>query len=463
MKGLRNHILVCILLLSLGCTFLTSRIAPTDESTLGAPTSAPPTATQPAVARPTTTPAATQPGVVEPTTPPAMPIAGELIQPSDLEYLGAFRLPEGAPPEIGWGYSGAAMAYYPGGDPDGGDDGFPGSIFATGHNWNQYISEISIPVPLPGVDLNALNVATTLQEFQNIRGNLFDHLDFEVPRAALAILPPQGEQASDKLYFCWHQHMGEGDTFPTHGWSELNLANPQTAGPWRIGEFWNYATCDYLFEIPQAWAQAYTPGMRLATGRFRDGGQGGMGPSLFAIGPWNHGNPPERGSTIDAIPLLLYSDVYSEENHTLNDYHHSDEWAGGAWLNVGDKSAVIFAGTKGQGDCWYGCQDGTVWPDEPPFPPECPERGWWSTTFVGQILFYNPADLAAVARGELESWAPQPYATLNIDSYLYNILSEQQWAHVGDVDFDREHGLLYILEPLADEDKSLVHVWRVNP
>ena len=84
-----------------------------------------------------------EPALAEETlaSPAAMIPAGPLIQPADLVYQGAFRLPEG-PEEIGWGYSGAAMAVYPGGDPDGPADGYPGSIFGTGHDWNQYVSEI---------------------------------------------------------------------------------------------------------------------------------------------------------------------------------------------------------------------------------------------------------------------------------------------------------------------------------
>ncbi len=62
----------------------------------------------------------------------------------------------------------------------------------------------------------------------------------------------------------------------------------------------------------------------------------------------------------------------------------------------------------------------------------------------------------------MESSEPQPYATLEIDEYLYHVESGQQKHHVGATAFDRERGLLYVFEPLADEDKSLVHVWRVE-
>jgi hypothetical protein len=377
-------------------------------------------------------------------------------------YRGTFRLPDWPDEEIGWGWSGAAMAYYPDGDPGGSADGYPGSLFGTGHNWNQYVSEVSIPVPIISAakDVTELNTATTLQGFANIRGGLFGA--FEIPRAGLEILPPQGAQTTGKLYFCWGQHNQEGLTDPSHGWSELDLSAPQSAGAWRIGSYENYVTTDYLFAIPQTWADVNTPGKLLATGRFRDGGQGARGPSLFAYGPWNEGNPPAPGTSLDATPLLLYTDVAAANDFTLDSYHHSDEWAGGAWLTDGGRSAVVFVGTKGTGDCWYGCSDGTVW--EPPYPDECPDndRGWWSTGFVGQILFYAPADLAAVASGEMEPYEPQPYATLNIDPYLFNVQSSQQKHHIGAAGFDRERGLLYVFEPLADGDKSLVHVWGVG-
>jgi len=32
--------------------------------------------------------------------------------------------------------------------------------------------------------------------------------------------------------------------------------------------------------------------------------------------------------------------VYGAENHTLHNYHHSDEWSGVAWITAGKKSHV---------------------------------------------------------------------------------------------------------------------------
>jgi len=327
----------------------------------------------------------------------AMPSTAQLIRPSDLVYQGAFRLPEGSNGSD-WNYSGYAMTYYPDGDPEGPNDGYPGSIFAVGHDHQQYVSEISIPVPVISLtkDVNELNTATTLQEFHDLTGGRFGYL--EIPRAGLEYLPAQGAQTTGKLHFCWGQHF-QFDRAPSHGWCELDLSHPQTAGPWYFGDYTNYVTNDYLFEIPPTWADSHTPGQVLATGRFRDGGWGGQGPTLFAYGPWNDGNPPAENATLTAItPVLMYGihvpgipELTNADTMRMNGYKEADEWSGGAWLTAGDNSAVIFVGTKGLGNCWYGFSDGTVWPEEGPWPPvpDPPhdQRGWWSDSIKARILF----------------------------------------------------------------------------
>ncbi len=55
-------------------------------------------------------------------------VFAERINPGDLEYKGAFRLPNG--PE--WEYNGYALTYYPKGDPYGNVDGYTGSLLSWG-------------------------------------------------------------------------------------------------------------------------------------------------------------------------------------------------------------------------------------------------------------------------------------------------------------------------------------------
>jgi hypothetical protein len=410
---------------------------------------------------------------------PASGLLEGLIFPEDLLYMGAFRLP-GESGGSSWEYSGYALAFNPDGDPDGPDDGFPGSLFGIGHDHQQYVSEIDIPKPVISEtkDPGDLNTALTLQPFTDITKGMYGYL--EIPRAGLAVLPPQGEQSESKLYFSWGQHF-EDEWPATHGWIGLNLDSSQVAGPWHVDGYTNYVTNDYLFEIPEGWSDTNTPSLRLATGRFRDGHWSGLGPALLAIGPWLDGNPPEQGSTLEHVtPLLLYGrqiedsvEIAIDDIQPMITFSEPDEWSGGAWLTAGDHSAVIFVGTKAIGKSWYGFANGVVYPtsgdpDEvypevPPWPYD--SRGWWSEDISAQILFYNPSELAAVARDEMETWEPQPYASLAIDDFLFDPGFDHERGKrylLGAVAFDRENGFLYVVERLADEDRSLVHVFHIG-
>lgn len=401
------------------------------------------------------------------------------IRPEDISYRGAFRLPEGSNGS-NWEYSGSAMTYYPNGDPNGPDDGYPGSLFAVGHDHHQQVSEITIPAPVisSSKDVSQLNTAETLQGFHDIRGGFFGEL--EIPRAGLEYLPPMGNQRTGKLHFAWGQH-NEDEQAPTHGWCELQLSSPRPEGPWRLDGYTNYVGNDYLFEIPESWARRHAPGLRLATGRFRDGRWGGLGPALLAYGPWTESAPLSPGTTLRNVrPLLLYGEavpgaleVNTQRERKMKYFAEADEWSGGGWLTAGDRGAVVFVGTKATGRCWYGFANGVVYPTsgDPSDPvPEVPAwpyeaRGWWSDGIQAQMLFYDPDDLAAVARGDCQPWEPQPYATLNLDSYLFDpgFDHERQKRYlVGAAAFDRAHGLFYVVERRADEEKSVVHVFQIG-
>ena len=429
-----------------------------------------------------------------------------LVQPSDLAYLGAFRLPGGddAPPTFAYG--GQAMTYRPDGDSGGGDE-YPGSLFITGHDTVNYVAEISIPAPVSSTNLNALNTATMLQGFSDVRGGLFDAMN-EMPRVGMEYLPAQFGQTSAKLHLAWgahHQDEGSSTQAPSHAWCDLTLSAPNTQGAWWMGETSVerlYRVNDYIFEIPSAWADTHLRGAKLATGRYRDGGWSGMGPNIFAYGPWLDGSPPASDTILATHKLLAYSSSYAGGgDHTLDYYHDSDDWAGGAWLTAGAKSTVVFVGTKGGGDYWwygysspagdgvpcvhipqpgedeprcYRSSDGSSCVDD--FPTctgyAIDSKGWWSSRFDAQIIFYNPADLAAVKNGTKESYEPQPYATLDIDERLFLSwpgdtdidcgTGDQRKCRTGAVAYDRANGFLYVLERFSDEAKPVVHVWQVE-
>lgn len=390
--------------------------------------------------------------------------AARLVNPTnDLVYLGAFRLP-GPSGGSSWGWCGYGLAYCPVGDPSNTDD-YPGSLYGIGHDWETYVSEITIPPPVisPSKDVNDLPTAVTIQPFADVRA--FDPGGSEQIIGDLEYLPPQGTQTSAKLHQTWGRHF-QYDKCASHGWCGLVLTNLPPAGGWFVGPTNGEPSCfalnDYLFAIPEAWATQYVSGRRLATGRFREGGLSGQGPALFAIGPWESGDPPPSNAVLGYTTLLKYDDPGAGTNK-LNGYLEADEWQGGAWLQTrGGKTAVVFVGTKATGDCWYGFADGSVWPDCLPDCEEFQDRGWWADGMRAQMIFFNPDDLAAVATNGIESWRPQPYAALDLEAYLFRTNTANGKRRLGDCAYDRERGLLFVFEPFADEDdKPIVHVWKL--
>lgn len=459
-------------------------------------------------AAPAGAPAASQPETAAGGTPAggdarAPGVSSGRIQPADLRYLGAFRLPDraaDAPDAESWEYGGQALAYRPDGDREGSADGYPGSLFGTGHDVHDWVSEIGIPAPSLSRNVDELAVATTIQGFHDVRGGLFDALN-EMPRVGLAYVPAEADRASGRLYMAWGQHFQEEGTptvVPSHACCDVDLSHPNTRGAWWLGQECVYSTNDYMFNIPPEWARRHVDGMTLACGRFRDGGWSGMGPSLFVFAPLDD-KTPAPGARLDSHRLLLYSHTRGDDatQFRMNGYQHSDEWEGGAWLTAASgRSAVVFVGTKGSGYLWYGffspagdgmpcveqgltmvgCfnPDGTECAAE--LQGECPghvaaSRGWWSSRFDARIIFYDPADFAAVAEGGKPAHEPQPYATLDIDEHLFlNATTDtesigtgdQRRYRVGEPAYDRERGLLYIPERFADGPKPVIHVWRVQ-
>lgn len=409
----------------------------------------------------------------------APPPSGDVIVPEDFQYLGAFRLP-GESGGSNWEYSGRGLTYYPNGDQAGSGDGFPGSLFGVGHDHHQYVSEISIPAPVVSRNLDDLPTAQTLQPFADITQGMFGETD--LPRLGIQYLPPLGQQSTGKLHFVQGQHFQDFE--PSNGWAELDLAIPDPAGPWIVNGYTNYVTSDYVFEVPENWSNTLPGSPRLVTGRFREGVWAGGGPALIAISPWTDGNPPSAGATLQiAYALLLYglqedgmTDIISDENMHMNGYLAPDHWIDGAWMTAGDKSSVVFVGTKALGNSWYGFANGVEWDydcvdQEPPTCPDVPEwpyddRGFWADDYMPQMIFFNPRDLVAVGNGQMESWQPQPFAVLDLSDVFYdpNInIAEYKQDIAGAMAFDRDNGLVYVIERLADEYKSVIHVWQVRP
>lgn len=431
----------------------------------------------------------------------------ELLHPEDLRYLGAFRLPDGAGRPLTFEYGGEAITFNPAGDPGGETDGFSGSLIMAGHNRMPYgelpdgnqLAELSIPAPLISEDVYALPQASYVQGFHEVTGPAFAGLD-EIPRMGLLYL--DASLTGPLLHISWGQHLNPDRPFDTHAWVSPDLANPALQGPWSL-DAPVYSSTGYLIEIPAAWAETYIEGRAIGAGRYRDGGWSGLGPSLYAYRPWDDaGQPAPAGDTLDVRVLLQYGTSYATESFDqgVAGYQHADEWEGAAWVVGADaRTALLFAGTKSNGEKhWYGYQN-PAGPDIPcvevemlgeftlcrmadgsACPPEdfsgCEDitslRGWWSSHYDATILFYDPADLARVAAGQMQPWEPQPYAALDIDEHLFlnpdgiepEMLGrgDQQRYRIGEMAYDRANGRLYVMEWFAEGAKPVIHIWQIG-
>jgi len=174
------------------------------------------------------------------------------------------------------------------------------------------------------------------------------------------------------------------------------------------------------------------------------------------------------------ITLLRYDD--DGGSHFVDGFLQADgnQYRGGEWLAAGGKSAIIITVSKGLGEDWYGYYDGTphdalafnipfITPDYMVYG----EKGPKATGYRAMILFYDPSDLAAVAGGTKQAYEPQPYAALDTEALMFrpNTGNSRSENRIGEVGFDRAHGLLYLFENSAygnDYSQAVIHVWKVT-
>jgi len=314
-------------------------------------------------------PTATSTSTSTPTPTATTEVPAGLLQPTDLVYLGAFAYPSGD----AWAYSGHALAYYPGGDPTGPSDGYPGSLYAAGSAADGFdlAGEMDIPEPVIADSFGDLPTASALQSLSDITGAWKDNCTYAAECQyrdldGLAYLP-NVDRIAWNVRDWYNVAAHDQDSL---GWSNLDLTGAQ--GVWHIGDrpsdndlFHNAKACNYLFRAPQSFADGNLDGKWLIAGNHREAGAlgGSQGPTLYALAPWEDGNPPAAGQNLDALVLLYYRDIYGcvwEAEGDINEhpapgvcdfpgYRAMDFWGGGAWVQTAEESGILIVGRKGWG------------------------------------------------------------------------------------------------------------------
>ncbi len=394
-----------------------------------------------------------------------------LFNPAGFVYKGAFRTPEI------FSYGGEAISYNPNGDGGengaGASDGLPGSLFLSNLNnqENGFVGEVNIPEPKISAAHNPdeLNEVTILQSPVNIRPANINNWDYvDIWRNGLEYV-----QSENRLYSSWtlHYTVSQEKRATISFCSPEDLAGSKKYGAWYVGKAGQppieAQTSDYIFEIPQSWADLHLNGRSLVTGRFRDGGLSGLGPTLYAFGKIGK-SPPEENYELPITTLLEYGSVEGTDNYnfpnSIDDYNHADAWRTAEWLTGGGRFAVMFIGTKAHGNNWYGWQGEKMrleWVEaDLPFPEfydtDPDGKGWRAESYVPMAVFYNPADLAKVAAGKMKPFEPQPYAAWRFDK---NIFFGSK-AEISSACYDAIHQRLFVTEFNAPNDGWLIiHVF----
>ena len=414
----------------------------------------------------------------------------ERLQPSNFVYQGAFRLPE----NYNWGARG--LSYYPPGNSG------AGSLLVTGFEGllddSAYYGEVAIPEPRSEANWENLPMAVFLRQTTAFDGGLIKttlNTDY-VFVSGIQYVPPQGSQTDGKLYGSLNAWYPEGDfgddSFQTIWFSSLNGSNARGlffVGP-STAPYHGRKMGDYLFTVPQWYADRYLGGRILVTGRARgtpagDSPElttrgGSQGPTLFAFRPRQSDNPAGN-SNLDAIPMLYYRVKYpgcagpdiglggQPVDCDYPGFSMCDSWTGGGFVESGRKNAILLLGHKGSTNCYY-CGDPTDDSEchQTPAPGECTpmcneSRGYHCGPYERQVIFYDTDELGGATQGLSDPWSVLPYATWRPEPFYLGDAHGHACEDVGGMAVDSLGQRVFMVERgLGTENAAVVHVWQTQ-
>lgn len=374
-------------------------------------------------------------------------VAGRVSM-DDFFYLGAFLPPTDK--ALGdFGYGGRAAAFNPFGDPDN-DDALSGSLFISGFPRNAEVAEISIPEPhRHDGTISRLPVAELLQPFADVtdgRGAEFvgstevgGHDIFHI--GGLEVVEDNGEA---QLHWTAWQYLDLGThDNPGHGYSSLDLSNPNPKGPYYLEGFEGYNTAGYVFSVPKPFADQALGGRSLIAGfqEFNHSNSMSAGAPFFAYSTADGGEPEDR---LDPIELVNFINT----DPPAPGFADNSVTRGATWVETSDgRQAVLTVGNKNaltQGDC------ADLDPNSADFGP--------------QMSFYDPLELAEVAVGDRLPYEVAPYVVSGESDFMIQTCGLQ----LASVSFDAESGRLYVVQWLGTKVEKnalsvpVVHVFEAN-
>lgn len=370
-----------------------------------------------------------------------------LLRPDDLEYLGAFRLPDTDPKLASrFPYGGQSLAF----NPDGNQGA--GSLFVAGHDHHQMVAEVSLAEPRKDRDVAKLATANLLQPFADVTGGLRGSFTGKAMRLG-------GMLVHDKrlVWTTYKWYNVDGEILPSHGISSLDLAQPNAQGVWKIGAYHSQKTAGYMCEVPERWRKQFRfpmlTGQSLPQGRATSS----EGPAAFGFDFADKSKSAPKGKALPAKQFLGYdlkhTAVYPVEGKT-HPWKGANRVGGMVFAESADASraAVIYFVRLGMHPTdWYGE------PEKFPGPGKICSggKGFHAPPYTAMAWFYDPNDLLKVARGAAAPWSIKPFAMKELRGDFFN-----DCVQLSAVSYDPKSRIVYLIEQHADQ-KNQFETWPV--
>jgi len=370
---------------------------------------------------------------------------GFTLNSGSLIYLGAFAVPQGTIGSSSFGYANGFMGYRPD----------SGTLFIVGHDHQQSIAEISIPILKTG-SVAGLNTATLRQTFSNVYSRApvnVGETGGDDNLKAGGMLVVNNKLIATEYIFYDADYEAVRTHYVMHG---MNLASSPVSGTYKVGSFDAGFIDGYMGTIPDN--HSGTIGKRHITGNSSLSiiGRTSSGPALFAFNAEELLAGPT--GTVNARELVYYplSNQMAGEA-TTNPVWNLSSYIRGVVFPSGSDT-VLFFGSHGTGFYWYGDNGDIPGVNDP----ARGSKGSHAYPYRNQIWAYPVSGLMRVMSGLINPWEA-PYTYWHFRTPYDSLDSAKDGPTVA---YDQTGNRLFVMEPDIDSDGfdpyPVIHVYRIS-
>lgn len=390
-----------------------------------------------------------------------------LIDSSNFEYAGAFRLPQ-ARGDSGFAYGGSAMTYNP----------INNSLILVGNVSYQRVAEVSIPHNdsiIKATSVSSLKIAnftpSVTHAIDITEGNLNKvgedgaSISAEVRIGGLLVY---NKKLIGNTYIYYDAgYRGKR----SHFFTDITLTTSGNfQGYYTLGTVNPGLVAGYMAPVPPEWQSAF--GGKVITGQFGLSiiTRSSFGPALFAF------NPEDMGTGAAPLKSLVYypSDhpaLGKWDNETESNIYYNMTSESGGVLFPKKSRSVLFIGSQGFGIPGYGLGtiDSSLHRTLVPgytdvyyiYDPDRISKGCHAYPYYFFVWAYDASQLAQAAAGSVNPWDIRPYAVWKLP---LPFAPSNKRISIGGVGYDSTNQIVYICQKNSDgsSDRPIIHVYKMT-